>query len=93
MLITQAISQITAVCETIAVIAAEMKRLAMLLPEYGIVIGFHGVGEIFAPQLMAEIGDIYRYHKKSALVRFAGLEPVENKSGKFQGKETISKQG
>ena len=93
LLIIQAISQITAVCETIAVIAAEMKRLAMLLPEYNIAIGFHGVGEIFAPQLMAEIGDIYRYHKKSALVRFAGLEPVENKSGKFQGKETISKQG
>ena len=67
--------------------------ITKLLPEYGVVIGFQGVGEIFAPQLMAEIGDIYRYHKKSALVRFAGLEPVENKSGKFQGKETISKQG
>ena len=93
LLITQAVAQITAVSETIAVIAAEMKRLAMLLPEYNIVIGFRGVGEIFAPQLMAEIGDIYRYDKKSSLVRFAGLEPVENKSGKFQGKETISKQG
>jgi len=93
LLITQAISQITAVSETTAMIAAEMKRLASLLPEYNIVMDFRGVGEILGPQLIAEIGDVYRYPKKSSLVRFAGLEPVENKSGKFQGKETISKQG
>ena len=93
LLITQAIAQVNAVVETVAVIAAEMKRLAALLPEYPVVMEFRGVGEILGSQLMAEIGDIYRYPKKSSLVCFAGLEPVENQSGKFQGKESISKQG
>ena len=93
LLVTQAVSQITVVSETIAIIAKEMKRLAELLPEYSVVMEFRGVGEILGPQLIAEIGDIYRYHKKSSIVRFAGLEPVENKSGKFQGNEKISKQG
>jgi len=93
LLIKQAISQVIAISETIAIIAAEMKRLAASLPECGIVMGFYGVGELLGSQLMAEIGDIYRYQKKSSLVCFAGLEPVENQSGKFKGNEDISKQG
>jgi len=93
LLITQAVSQVNAVSETIAAVAVEMKRLASMLPEYPVVMAFCGVGDILGPQLIAEIGDIYRYLKKSSLVRFVGLEPVENQSGKFRGKETISKQG
>ncbi|MCL2774790.1 MAG: IS110 family transposase [Oscillospiraceae bacterium] len=93
LLITQAINQVTAVSETLATVAAEMNRLAALLPEYDIAMGFCGVGDILGPQIMAEIGDIYFYAKKSSIVRFFGLEPVENQSGKFRGKETISKQG
>lgn len=42
---------------------------------------------------MAEIGDVRRFPKKSSLVCFAGLEPTENSSGKFQGDEKISKKG
>ena len=93
LLVTQAVAQITTVSETISTVAREMKRLAATLPEYSVVMEFRGVGDILGPQLIAEIGDIYRYLKKSSIVRFAGLEPVENSSGKFQGKEKISKQG
>lgn len=93
LLVTQAASQINAISETIETISCEMKSLAAALPEYSVVMGFHGVGDILGPQLIAEIGDIYRYFQKSSLVRFAGLEPVENQSGKFRGKESISKQG
>ena len=93
LLITQAASQINAISETIETLACEMKVLAASLPEYPVVMEFFGVGDILGPQLIAEIGDIYRYFKKSSLVRFAGLEPVENQSGKFRGKESISKQG
>jgi transposase len=93
LLIKQAVAQVITISETIAVIAAEMKRIAASLPEHEVVVGFYGVGDILGPQLMAEIGDIYRYPKKSSLVRFTGLEPVENSSGKFQGNEEISKQG
>jgi len=93
LLITQAALQINTISETIETLAAEMKQLASSLPEYPVVIEFRGVGDIIAPQLIAEIGDVFRYFKKSSLVCFAGLEPVENQSGKFKGIETISKQG
>jgi hypothetical protein len=92
-LITQATSQINTISETVETLAREMKALAATLPEYPVVMEFRGVGDILGPQLIAEIGDIYRYFKKSSLVRYAGLEPVENQSGKFHGKRSISKQG
>lgn len=92
-LAVQAVRQITAVSETLSVIAGEMKSLAASLPEYPVVMGFCGVGDVLGPQLMAEIGDILRYRQKSSLVSFAGLEPVENSSGKHRGDEKISKQG
>jgi len=93
MLITSAAKLINSISEIAHATAAEMKRLASLLPEYPIVMDFYGVGDILGPQIMAEIGDIYRFPKKSSLVCFAGLEPVENSSGKFRGDERISKQG
>jgi transposase len=70
-----------------------MKRLAATLPEYPVVMEFFGAGETLGSQLVAEIGDVHRYAKKSSLVSFAGLEPVENQSGKRRGQEEISKQG
>lgn len=93
LLISHAIEQVNAISESIAAVAREMKLLAEQLPEYSVVMGFGGVGEILCPQLIAEIGDIYRFKRKESLVCFAGLEPVENKSGKFQGHEKISKKG
>jgi transposase len=93
LLVTQAVAQINAVAESLAVVARETKRLAALLPEYPVVMEFFGVGEILGSQIIAEVGDVYRYAKKSSLVSFAGLEPVENQSGKRRGQEEISKQG
>jgi len=94
MLVTQAVNQINAISETIAVIAKEMKRLAQSLPEYPVVSEFYGVGDILAPQLMAEIGDIYRYRNKGSLVCFAGLEAPPYQSGKFEStNRNISKKG
>jgi len=93
LLITHAVAQVNAIAESLAVVAREMKRLAELLPEYEVVLAFRGVGEILGPQLIAEIGDVRRFRKKSSLVCFAGLEPTDNQSGKFQGDEKISKKG
>jgi len=93
-LVTLAINQINAVAESLAVVACEMKRLAKLLPEYPIVSAFRGVGDILGPQLMAEIGDVTRFRHKGSLVCFAGLEPPEYQSGKFESTERpISKTG
>ena len=94
LLITQAVSQLNALAETLAVIARELKRLASLLPEYPVVSAFFGVGDILGPQLMAEIGNIYRFHKKGSLVCFAGLESSPYQSGKFQTTHrAVSKKG
>lgn len=94
LLMTLAVSQLNAVSESMAAIATEMKRLASLLPEYPVVAAFYGVGDILAPQIMAEIGDVYRFRHKGALVRFVGLEPPEYQSGKFKAESrSISKQG
>jgi hypothetical protein len=92
-LITHAVAQVNAVVESLAAVAREMKRLAELLPEYAVVLSFRGVGEILGPQLIAEIGDVRRFPKKSSLVCFAGLEPTDNQSGQFAGDEKISKKG
>ena len=93
LLITQAVAQVNQIAESMATVAREMKRLAASLPEYPVVMEFFGVGGILGPQLMAEIGDVLRFPKKSSLVRFAGLEPTPDQSGKFRGDEAISKQG
>ena len=93
-LVTLAIAQINAVAETLATVAGEMSRLAKLLPEQPIVSEFYGVGDVLGPQLMAEIGDVYRFRSKGSLVCFAGLEAPPFQSGKFEsGNRSISKKG
>ena len=93
-LVKQAVSQLNSLCETIAALKSEMTKLAKMLPEYDTVIAMHGVGKTLAPQLIAEIGDIRRYPKRTSLARFAGIEPPENQSGVYnQHSRRISKQG
>jgi transposase len=71
-----------------------MQRIASLLPEYPVVSAFFGVGDIFGPQLMAEIGDVSRFPKKSSLVCFAGFDVPPFQSGKFESASgSISKKG
>jgi len=94
MLITQAVTQVNAIGETLAATAREMKALASSLPEYPVVAAFYGVGDILGPQLMAEIGNVYRFRKKESLVCFAGLEAPPFQSGQFESaNRTISKKG
>ena len=93
LLITESAMQINFICETLNIFAKEMKRLAELLPEYSVAISFFGVGDILAPKIIAEVGDIRNYPKKSSVVCFAGLEPVDNSSGDFHGDKKISKKG
>ena len=93
-LVINAVSQLSSICETVATIKSEMEKLASELPEYETVIAMHGVGKTLAPQLIAEIGDIRNFPKRSSLARFAGIEPPENQSGSYnQHSRRISKQG
>lgn len=82
LLITTAAQQLLAAKTTLVAMRTEMLRLAKLLPEYETVLAMYGVGEITAAQLMAEIGDVRRYPRRSSLVAFAGVDPAVNQSGK-----------
>lgn len=93
LLITQAVAQVNAIAESLAVVAREMKRLATLLPEHPAVLNFYGVGDVLGAQLIAEVGDIYRFSRKQSLVCFAGLEPENSQSGKYSTDGKISKKG
>ena len=50
----------------------------------------YGVGEVTAAQLMAEIGDVRHFPRRSSLVGFAGVDPEVDQSGKKNSKSTPS---
>lgn len=94
LLIASAISQLNCIAETLAHLASEMNRLASSLPEYNVVMSMFGVGSVLGSQLIAEIGDISRFHNKRALVAFAGLDAPPFQSGNFNAQSrSISKRG
>ena len=93
-LIKQAILQLNTVSQTVEHLRAEMNRLASQLPEYPVVMAMYGVGESLGPQLMAEIGDISRFHKRENLTAFAGVDPGVNQSGTYEAQSVrTSKRG
>lgn len=93
-LITSCIKQLNSINENISVVLNEMDRLAKMLPEYETVAGMYGVGHIIAPQLMAEIGDVYRFKNKKALIGYAGIDAPPYQSGDVNvSSRSISKRG
>ena len=67
LLVEQAVSQLKATSSALAALKKEMQTLAAQLPEYPVVMEMFGVGPTLGPQLMAEIGDVRRFHSKKAL--------------------------
>ncbi|TYC87653.1 IS110 family transposase [Acetobacterium wieringae] len=94
MMLQQAVSVLKQVNTTLTVILAQMKDLAKRLPEYPIVRAMGGVGDVLAPKLIAEIGDIRRFHNGKALIAYAGIDAPPYQSGQFVGtNRKISKRG
>ena len=53
-----------------------------------------GVGEVLAPVIYAEIGDINNFSSPSKLTAFAGIDPTQNQSGnKLSTNDKTSKRG
>ena len=72
----------------------EMQSLAASLSEHPVVMEMFGVGPALGPQLMAEIGDVRRFHSKKALVAFAGIDAPPYQSGQLDiYSRSISKRG
>lgn len=94
LLISNAISQLNCINETLASLASEMNKIAATLPEYDTVMSMFGVGSVLGSQLIAEIGDVSRFTNKKALVGFAGLDASPFQSGNFNPQSrSISKRG
>ena len=94
LVVEQAISQLQATSSALATLKKEMQDLATSLPEYPVVMKMFGVGPALGPQLMAEIGDVRRFHSKKALVAFAGLDSPPNDSGQVTNNhKSMTKRG
>lgn len=90
----QAITQLQTVSKTLASLQQQMQTLAEKLPEYPVVMQLFGVGPTLGPQLIAEIGDVRRFHSKKALVAFAGIDAPPYQSGTMDVRSrSISKRG
>ena len=94
MLVQEAISVLRAIDDTLHTILTRMKELAKSLPEYSTVRAMGGVGDVLAPKLIAEIGDIRKLHGAKALIAVAGIDPPPYESGQFVGSNRrITKRG
>lgn len=94
LLVTQAVVQLNTLLETASAIRKEMDRIASSLPEYETVMAMYGVGKVYGPQLMAEIGDPRRFRNRRAITAFAGLDAPPYQSGQLDvASRHISKRG
>ena len=94
MLVLQAVNAVRNAELTLSLILSQMQEIASTLPEYSVVKDMRGVGDVLSVRLIAEIGDVRRFHNGSALVAFAGIDAPPYESGKFIGtKRSISKRG
>lgn len=94
LLVKQAVAQLRTVSSAKAALQNEMDALAASLPEYSVVMDMFGVGPKLGPQLMAEIGDVRRFHSKKALVAYAGIDAPPYQSGQLNvHSRNISKRG
>lgn len=94
LIVTQAVMQLNTILETVSSIRKEMDRIASSLSEYETVMAMYGIGKVFGPQLIAEIGDTRRFRNRRAITAFAGLDAPPYQSGQLDiNSRHISKRG
>ena len=70
-----------------------MQELLMQVPNADKLLDIKGVGLITAATFVGEVGNISRFQDPRQIQKLAGLNLVENSSGKHKGKTTISRRG
>jgi transposase len=70
-----------------------MMELLLQVPHAGKLLQIKGVGLITAATFVGEIGDVSRFQDPRQIQKLAGLNLVENSSGKHKGKTRISRRG
>lgn len=71
----------------------EIEELSFQVPGVKEMVSIKGVGIMTAAGFIAEVGDIKRFTHPSQIQKLAGLNLIENSSGKHKGKTSISKRG
>ena len=75
-------------------IIMQMQNIAETIPEYKVLRAMNGVGDRLGPVILAEIGDIRRFHSAKALNSFAGNDAPPYQSGQVESRNRhISKRG
>ena len=75
-------------------ILSDITALAKAVPYYACLTSIPGIGDNLASRIISELGDIDRFHNRSALVAYAGLNPKILQSGDIDGIHLkISKKG
>ena len=75
-------------------IILQMQNIAETIPEYKVLRAMHGVGDRLGPIILAEIGDVRRFHSAKALNSYAGNDAPPYQSGQFESRNRhISKRG
>lgn len=92
-LVCEAVRVLTEIEATLKLILTQMQELAEKLPEYQIALDMPGIGPTLAARLVAEVGDVHRFHSASALIAYAGLDSPPHQSGQFSKSRGISKRG
>ena len=92
--VSEAVKLIHSIEESRNTILAQMQDLCNTLPEYSVVKEMDCIGDTLAPRIIAEIGDVRRFHSKKALVAFAGIDAPPYQSGQIDVRSrSISKRG
>jgi len=71
----------------------EIEEMALQIPGVKEMLTIKGVGIMTAAGFVSEVGDIKRFTHPSQIQKLAGLNLIENSSGKHKGKTSISKRG
>ena len=79
--------------EQLEEIKSEMEKLIIQVPGAKEILEIKGIGLVTATAIIAEIGEISRFEDARQIQKYAGLNLIENSSGKHKGQTTISKRG
>lgn len=92
--VSEAVKLIHSIEESRNTILAQMQNLCKTLPEYSVVRDMNCIGDVLAPRIIAEIGDVRRFKNKHSLIAYAGIDAPPYQSGTFNATERkISKRG
>ncbi len=92
--VSEAVKLIHSTEESRNTILAQMQALCKTFPEYSVVRDMDCIGDVLAPRIIAEIGDVRRFKNKHSLIAYAGIDAPPYQSGAFNASERkISKRG